>query len=34
MKENIIKSKSFDFALQIIRLYSLLQTEREFVVSK
>lgn len=35
MKENIIKTKSFDFALRIIRLYQHLQKEKkEFILSK
>ena len=35
MKENIIKKKSFDFAIRIVKLFQHLQTEkREFVLSK
>lgn len=35
MKENIIKTKSFDFALRTIRLYQYLQIEKkEFILSK
>jgi four helix bundle protein len=35
MKENIIKGRSFAFALRIIKLYQFLQTERkEFILSK
>ena len=35
MKENIIKTKSFAFALRIIKLYKFLQTEQtEFILSK
>jgi four helix bundle protein len=35
MKENIIKDKSFDFALRIVRLYRFLSNEKnEFVLSK
>ncbi len=34
MKESIIHQKSFAFALQIIRLYSRLQEQREYVLSK
>ena len=34
MKESIIQQKSFAFALQIIRLYSRLQEQREYVLSK
>lgn len=34
MKESIIKNKSFDFALQIIALYKILQEQKEFVLSR
>jgi four helix bundle protein len=35
MKENIIKNKSFDFALRIVKLYQFIITEKkEFVLSK
>jgi four helix bundle protein len=34
MKENIIKNKSFDFALRIVKLYQLLCIKNEFVLSK
>ena len=35
MKENIIKSKRFDFALRIVKLYQYLtEAKREFVLSK
>jgi len=35
MKENIIKSKSFDFALHIVKLFQhLTESKREFVLSK
>lgn len=35
MKENIIKTKSFSFALRIVNLYKLLRDQRkEFVMSK
>lgn len=34
MKENIIKSKSFDFALKAIELYKKLLAKNEFVLSK
>jgi four helix bundle protein len=34
MKENIIKTKSFQFALEIIRLYQLMVENKEFVLSK
>lgn len=33
-KENIIQTKSFDFALQIIKLYMQLVKHKEFVISK
>jgi four helix bundle protein len=33
-KENIIVTKSFDFALLIIDLYRKLQSEKEFIISK
>jgi four helix bundle protein len=35
MKENVIKLKSFDFALRIVKLYQFLcEQKREFVMSK
>lgn len=35
MRENIIKSKSFNFALRIVKLYQYLtETKKEFVLSK
>ena len=34
MKENLIRDKSFDFALEIIKLYQNLQSKKEFVISK
>ena len=35
MKENVIKRKSFEFAVRIVKLYKLLRDERnEFVLSK
>jgi four helix bundle protein len=35
MKENVIKKKSFDFALRIVKLYQfLLSDKKEFVLSK
>ncbi|WP_374173844.1 four helix bundle protein [Flavobacterium tructae] len=35
MKENIIKDKSFDFAIRIVKLYQYLSVEKkEFVLSK
>lgn len=35
MKENIVKSKSFAFAVRIVKLYQfLVETKKEFVLSK
>lgn len=35
MKENVIKNKSFDFALRIVKLYQyLFDAKKEFVLSK
>lgn len=34
MKESIVKNKSFEFALQIIELYKILQEQKEFILSK
>lgn len=35
MRENIIKTKSFDFAIRIVKLFQYLQTEnKEFILSK
>jgi four helix bundle protein len=35
MKENVIRKKSFDFALDIVHLYKIISNERkEFVISK
>ena len=35
MKENVIKNKSFDFALRIVKMYKYLKLEKkEFVLSK
>lgn len=34
MKESIIKNKSFEFSLQVIDLYKVLQKSNEFVLSK
>lgn len=34
MKESIIKNKSFEFALQIIELFKVLQEKREYILSK
>ncbi len=35
MKENIVKSKSFDFAVKIVKLVQLLYTEKkEYIISK
>jgi four helix bundle protein len=33
-KDNIILTKSFDFALQIIELYKQMQNQKEYVLSK
>ena len=34
MKENVIKNKSFKFALRIVNLYKFLSEKKEFVLSK
>lgn len=34
MKKNIVKDKSFEFALKIIDLYKILQSQNEYVISK
>ena len=34
MKENVIKNKSFAFALRIIKAYQFLSEKKEFVLSK
>ena len=35
MKENVLKGKSFDFALRIVKLYKYLQEEKkEYIMSK
>ena len=35
MKENIIKNKSFEFALRIIQLYKyLINEKKEYIISK
>lgn len=34
MKENIIATKTFDFALSIVNLYIALKNENEFIISK
>ena len=34
MRENVIKNKSFDFALRIVKLFKYLQEKKEFVLSK
>jgi four helix bundle protein len=35
MKENILKVKSFSFALRIVKLYDFLKTDKkEFIISK
>src|SRR6056297_2176641 len=33
-RENIIKNKSFAFALRVVKLYKILQENKEFVLSK
>jgi four helix bundle protein len=34
MKENLIATKTFDFALQIITLTTILKKEKEYIISK
>lgn len=34
MKENVVKTKSYSFAIQIIELYKILIEKKEFVLSK
>jgi len=34
MKENLIQSKSFDFALQIVDLYRVMLKNKEYILSK
>ncbi|MDR6301869.1 four helix bundle protein [Mesonia maritima] len=34
MKKNIVKNKSFEFSLKIIELYKILQSQKEYVISK
>ncbi|WP_366143592.1 four helix bundle protein [Flavobacterium sp.] len=34
MKENIIKTKSYAFALRIVKLFKVLQSQREYILSK
>ena len=34
MKENVIKNKSFSFALKIVKAYQFLSEKKEFVLSK
>ncbi len=34
MKKSIIKEKSFEFSLQIVKLYKILLNKKEFVISK
>ncbi|MFA5361786.1 MAG: four helix bundle protein [Candidatus Omnitrophota bacterium] len=34
MRENVIKNKSFNFALRIVNLFKFLQDKKEFVLSK
>jgi len=33
-KENLIRDKSYKFALEVISLYSMLKEQKEFVISK
>lgn len=34
MKESIVANKSFEFSLHIIKLYKILQSENEYIISK
>lgn len=34
MGENVIKNKSFAFALRIVKMFQFLQNKKEFVLSK
>ncbi len=34
MKQSIIGKKSFDFAIKVVKIYSLLKKQNEFVISK
>jgi len=34
MKENIIKTKSYAFALKIVKLFKVLQNQKEYILSK
>ena len=34
MKKSIIKDKSFEFSLSMIELYKVLQSKKEFIISK
>jgi four helix bundle protein len=34
MKQNIIKEKTYKFALKVIRLYQKMQQQNEFILSK
>ena len=34
MKENVIRNKSFDFALRIVKQYKILDKNKEYVLSK
>ena len=34
MKENVVKGKSFEFALRIVKLYKFLCDKKEFILSK
>ncbi len=33
-KDNVIQTKSFDFALRVIELYTLMVRQKEYVISK
>lgn len=34
MRENVIKTKSFAFALKVVKTYKILLNKREFILSK
>ena len=34
MKENVVRNKSFEFALRIVKLYKILSQNKEYVLSK
>ena len=34
VKENVVKQKSFDFALRVVKLFKHLQGKKEFILSK